>query len=77
MQAEASCDHTSISVPTTHDGEYDVKVLVHTPKVSHCYHAGLGWAGVVDNLLPAAIFHGPAVTRTSLFFHNFICGFSH
>jgi len=32
LEAEASCDHTSISVPTTHDGEYDVKVLVHTPK---------------------------------------------
>ena len=43
MQADASCDHTSISVPTTHDGEYDVEVLVHTPKVSHCYLAGLGW----------------------------------
>ena len=67
MKADASCDHTTISVPTNHDGEYDVKVLVQTPKVSHCYHAGLGWAVLVDNLLPGGIFYGVLVT--SLFFH--------
>jgi len=32
QQAVASCDHTTLSVPTTHEGEYDVEVLVHTPK---------------------------------------------
>ena len=26
------CLHTEIKVPTNHDGEYDVTVLVHTPK---------------------------------------------
>jgi len=31
QEAEASCDHTTLSVPTTHDGEYDVQVLIHTP----------------------------------------------
>lgn len=27
-----SCDHSELKVPTTHDGDYDVTVLVHTPK---------------------------------------------
>merc|ERR1712037_372067 len=31
-EAENSCEQTSISVPTNHDGDYDVKVLVHSPK---------------------------------------------
>jgi len=31
-EATNSCDQTSISVSTTHDGDYDVTVLVHTPK---------------------------------------------
>ena len=33
MQAYASCDNTVLEVPTKHDGEYNVKVLVHSPKV--------------------------------------------
>jgi acetyl esterase/lipase len=37
-QAFASCDHTEIIVPTTHDGDYNVKVLVHTPKVAVANH---------------------------------------
>merc|ERR1711970_965987 len=32
VEAEDSCDHSTLSVPTSHDGEYDVPVLVHTPK---------------------------------------------
>jgi len=28
----ASCNHTTIEVPTKHDGNYNVTVLVHTPK---------------------------------------------
>merc|ERR550519_905078 len=31
-EATNSCDQTSIFVPTTHDGDCDVTVLVHTPK---------------------------------------------
>ena len=27
-----SCDHTELNVPTKHDGDYAVRVLVHTPK---------------------------------------------
>ena len=36
LQAYASCDNTVLEVPTKHDGEYNVKVLVHSPKVSKC-----------------------------------------
>jgi len=32
LEAEQSCDQSSMKVPTTHDGDYDVTVLVHTPK---------------------------------------------
>merc|ERR1712210_410488 len=32
LEAYASCDNTVLEVPTKHDGEYSVKVLVHTPK---------------------------------------------
>merc|ERR1712088_297990 len=32
VEAYASCDNTVLEVPTKHDGEYSVKVLVHTPK---------------------------------------------
>jgi hypothetical protein len=32
-KAEESCDHSTMGVPTTHDGDYEVQVLVHTPKV--------------------------------------------
>jgi len=32
VEAYASCDNTVLEVPTKHDGEYNVKVLVHTPK---------------------------------------------
>jgi len=31
-EAAESCNHTELSVPTTHCEEYDVQVLVHTPK---------------------------------------------
>merc|ERR1711892_542485 len=31
-EAENSCNQSTIGVPTTHDGDYDVKVLVHAPK---------------------------------------------
>jgi len=31
-EAENSCNQSTISVPTTHDGDYDVTVLVHSPK---------------------------------------------
>ena len=31
--AANACDHTSISVSTNHDGNYDVEVLVHAPKI--------------------------------------------
>jgi len=31
-EAENSCDQSSMKVPTSHDGAYDVTVLVHTPK---------------------------------------------
>ncbi len=31
-QAVAACNHTQFSVPTEHDGEWAVPVLVHTPK---------------------------------------------
>ena len=34
FQAENSCDQSSMKVPTSHDGAYDVTVLVHTPKVN-------------------------------------------
>merc|ERR1719461_1504856 len=32
VEAAEACEHSSISVVTTHDGDYDVEVLVHTPK---------------------------------------------
>jgi len=32
VEAYASCDNTVLEVPTKHDGEYNVQVLVHTPK---------------------------------------------
>jgi len=32
VEAYASCDNTALEVPTKHDGEYNVKVLVHSPK---------------------------------------------
>jgi len=32
QEAVNSCTHTSLSVPTNHDGDYNVEVLVHTPK---------------------------------------------
>jgi len=32
IEAYASCDNTVLEVPTKHDGEYNVKVLVHAPK---------------------------------------------
>merc|ERR1711971_1298612 len=32
LEAHASCDNTVLEVPTKHDGEYNVKVLVHAPK---------------------------------------------
>merc|ERR1711936_577003 len=32
VEAYASCANTVLEVPTKHDGEYSVKVLVHTPK---------------------------------------------
>merc|ERR1711936_1506440 len=32
VEAYASCDNTVLEVPTKHDEEYNVKVLVHTPK---------------------------------------------
>jgi len=31
-EAEDKCDQSSLSVPTVHDGEHDVQVLVHSPK---------------------------------------------
>merc|ERR1711910_34792 len=35
-EAQDSCDQTSLSVPTSHCGDYNVNVLVHTPKaISH------------------------------------------
>ena len=34
IQAEESCDHHTLGVTTTHDGDYEVQVLVHTPKVN-------------------------------------------
>jgi len=35
-QAQDSCDQTTLSVPTSHCGDYNVSVLVHTPKaISH------------------------------------------
>jgi len=32
IEAYQSCNHQELKVPTSHDGEYEVKVLVHTPK---------------------------------------------
>merc|ERR1712198_616809 len=32
VKAYAACDNTVLEVPTKHDGEYNVKVLVHSPK---------------------------------------------
>merc|ERR1711970_1142420 len=32
VEAYASCNNTVLEVPTKHDGEYNVKVLVHSPK---------------------------------------------
>merc|ERR1712051_24886 len=32
IEAYASCDNTVLEVPTKHDGEYNVQVLVHSPK---------------------------------------------
>merc|ERR1712061_313585 len=35
-QAQDSCDQTTLSVPSSHCGDYNVSVLVHTPKaISH------------------------------------------
>jgi len=31
-EAENSCNQSSLAIPTTHDGEYNVTVLVHSPK---------------------------------------------
>ena len=31
-QAVAACTHTTLTVPTHHQGDFDVPVLVHTPK---------------------------------------------
>merc|ERR1712013_240081 len=31
-EAEDNCDQSSLSVPTVHDGQHDVQVLVHSPK---------------------------------------------
>merc|ERR1711892_1131175 len=31
-EAENSCDQSTLSVPTTHDGAHAVRVLVHSPK---------------------------------------------
>jgi len=31
-EAESSCNQSTIAIPTSHDGEYNVKVLVHSPK---------------------------------------------
>merc|ERR1712183_346834 len=31
-EAELSCDHSTLTVPTSHCGDYGVSVLVHTPK---------------------------------------------
>merc|ERR1712086_417143 len=31
-EGENSCDQSTMAVPTTHDGDYAVKVLVHAPK---------------------------------------------
>ena len=31
-QAVASCDHSELKVATSHEGEHEVAVLVHTPK---------------------------------------------
>ena len=33
VQAYEACDNTELEVATSHDGQYNVKVLVHTPKV--------------------------------------------
>jgi len=32
VEAYASCNNSELAVPTKHDGEYNVKVLVHEPK---------------------------------------------
>merc|ERR1711953_326678 len=32
VEAYASCSNSELAVPTKHDGEYNVKVLVHEPK---------------------------------------------
>lgn len=32
VEAINDCNHTDLSVPTSHDGPYDVQVLIHTPK---------------------------------------------
>jgi len=32
LEALGSCDHSTVSVPTTHDGNYEVQIKVHTPK---------------------------------------------
>jgi len=32
VEAYEACDNTELEVATTHDGQYNVKVLVHTPK---------------------------------------------
>jgi len=32
VEAFGSCDHSEFRVPTTHDGDFEVQVLVHAPK---------------------------------------------
>ena len=32
-QAFGSCNHSELHVPTSHDGHFEVPVLVHVPKV--------------------------------------------
>ena len=38
-QAFGSCDHSELHVPTSHDGHFEVPVLVHVPKVDKCLHS--------------------------------------
>merc|ERR1712045_94380 len=55
VEAYASCNNSELAVPTKHDGEYNVKVLVHEPKSlageknrpAIVYAHGGGWCGVL------------------------------
>jgi len=48
LEGKDSCDHDTLTIATDHDGDYGVKVLVHTPK---------SMRGVVDK--PAIVYcHG-------------------